>query len=152
MSKDDFLFLHPIDQHYNSQENFFNEKLDKSFDSYNSEDTELSIKMDNLKNTYNDLFECDNYSPIKNTESKDSKSKFYKPPKQNKFKLTSKLKDGLSMRIEIHKYKANLKKNFYITLMVMNYKCIAMMKDMGSNNMSHSGINKCVIDGTNYHN
>ena len=48
LKNDDVFFLHPIDQHYNSQENFFKNKLDCSFDSYNSEETELS-KFDYFK-------------------------------------------------------------------------------------------------------
>jgi hypothetical protein len=125
MSKDDMFFLHPIDQHYNSQQNFFKNKLDASFDSFYSEDTELSLKFDNFKNTYNDIFE--EFSPIKTPYegSKDSKSKFFP---RKKPKLTSKLKEDLLNRIEVHKFKAKLKNRFYISLMVKGYQSQNLIK------------------------
>jgi hypothetical protein len=134
MSKDDMFFLHPIDQHYNSQQHFFKNKLDVSLDSYNSEETELSLKFDGFRNTYNDIFE--EYSPIKSLyESKESRSKFF--PRKKSLKVTSMLKDDLQNRIEIHKFKAKLKGRFYITLMVKNYQYQNLIKQQMGDPVQH---------------
>jgi carboxylesterase type B len=124
MSIDDMFFLHPIDQHYSIQDSYLKTKQDCSFDSYDSEETELSLGMGiKLKLSFNNLRDeqFEDLSPIKSLFiGKEFGTSCFMPKK--KVKITNKVKGDMIKRIEIHKFKAHLKNKLFITIMVNNFK------------------------------